>query len=95
VLPYRFARPSFENAYALLSPSQRRLVQDIIADVRRNPDPDDIRKISIPYVGSMYVRAFGEEGCWLFYYVQDGIVWCVSCGQGSEYIDVLVDVELG
>lgn len=90
--PYRLARPTFENAYALLSPTQRRCVLDIIADVRHNPEPDDISKISIPYVGSMYVRAFGEEGCWLFYFVQNEVVCCVSCGQGSEYIDVLVDI---
>jgi hypothetical protein len=61
--------------------------------VCRDPDPDDVWKIRLPYLGAMYVKAIDDEGYWLLYFVQNGTVWCVSCGHGSEQVDVLVDLS--
>jgi hypothetical protein len=90
--PYRLCRPGFENAYALLRPQQRGHVKRLVAEVCRDPEPDDVWKIRLPYLGAMYVKAIDDEGYWLLYYVQEGTVYCVSCGQDSPFIDPVEDL---
>lgn len=92
--PLRVAQPTFANAFALLSNSERSRVKDIIGEIRRDPTPDDVLKFSIPYLGSMYVKYEDFEGFWVLYYVQDDAVWAVSCGHGNVNLDPVTDVSL-
>ncbi len=92
MLPYHLCEPSFVGTYALLTPSERAHIKRLVTEVRTDPDPDDIRKIRIPYLGSLYVQAIDDEGYWLLYFVQNQVVYCVSCGHGSPHTDPLVDL---
>jgi hypothetical protein len=92
VYPYRLCRPGFENAYALLTPRQRGYVKRLVAEVCRDPAPDDNRTIRLPYLGAMYVKAIDDDGYWLLYYEQDGTIYCVSCSHESPFIDPVVDI---
>jgi hypothetical protein len=92
VRPYRLCKPTFLNGYVQLTPRERWKIKQIISEIRQDPTPDDIKKIPIPYLGSMYVKAYDDDDFWVLYYVEQGIVCCVSCGRDSSYIDILEDL---
>lgn len=92
MIPYYLCEPSFPNTYALLSPAQRSHIKQLVDRVRISPERDDVWKIGVPYLGAMYVKAFDDDGYWLLYFVQEGILNCVACGLDSPYTDVLVDL---
>ena len=75
-----------------MSPVQRGHIKRLGAGVRGDPTPDEVWKISLPYLGAMYVKAVDDDGYWLLYFEQNQTVYCVSCGKDSPYIDVLADL---
>jgi len=92
MLPYRLLRPTFLDTYIQLAPRERFKIKKIILDVRFDPDPDDIMKIRINYLGLPYVKAYDENDYWLMYFIERGVVICALCGRDSSYINLLEDL---
>lgn len=95
MLEYRLIKPYFLDAYLQLRPDQQQRIRALIAEVRQTPNPDDIRRIRVESVNGIHCKAFDEDASlWLVYYVQNQIVWCVSCGHETPYIDVMTDLKI-